>query len=287
MQHKLQKAITLSLFLGKSQAVTDHANGMGGDAPCLEYYQAIWEGEALGYDPHAVMGLQASAGGYIAVGAGLESEEAETALSFVLKTKGDCTPDSAYTILTSGESDCTGLDWVTKFGTSGKHHQAMWVAESPDASYLIAVGIQEEDGFSKMHIVKLQASDGELVWEMDYDSGSGVEGVAFTSDGGFVVTGYTENPEPITELGFKSGGQLTEAAPFVGKISAADAESDTKPTSFEWTYTKVGVEAPLGSAKTLRIDSDDNVYVIYGLSTVVKLDSSGEEVWNTGVIDFV
>ena len=56
-----------------------------------------------------------------------------------------------------------------------------------------------------MFIGKLQASDGTLVWEMTYgaDGGSGVESVAFLSDGSFVVGGYINGPEARP---FKSAG---------------------------------------------------------------------------------
>ena len=41
---------------------------------------------------------------------------------------------------------------------------------------------------------------------MSYGTGSGVESVAFTSDGGFVVGGYLDSDEPAIYMGFKSGG---------------------------------------------------------------------------------
>jgi len=74
-----------------------------------------------------------------------------------------------------------------------------------------------------MNIAKLNASDGSILWEMPYGSASGAETVAFTSDGGFVVGGYLNTAIPLNEINFKSGGQIEEATPFVGKISAADA----------------------------------------------------------------
>ena len=55
-----------------------------------------------------------------------------------------------------------------------------------------------------MNIAKLNSSDGAIVWEMSYGTMSGVETVAFTSDGGFVVGGYL-NTSYLPE-GYKSGG---------------------------------------------------------------------------------
>ena len=46
-----------------------------------------------------------------------------------------------------------------------------------------------------------------------------------------------------------------------------------------------GKESFRGSAKAMRIDSEDNIFLIMGLSIVVKLDSSGQEEWNTGIFD--
>ena len=48
-----------------------------------------------------------------------------------------------------------------------------------------------------MYIAKLLVKDGSIVWKMNYGatetSGSGVETVYFTSDGGFVVGGYVNS----------------------------------------------------------------------------------------------
>ena len=236
----------------------------------------------MGWDPHAVHGIQAADGGYVAVGMALEAEESEMHDSFIVKTKGNCFPDETYSMLDG--SGCNALDWATRFGSKGKSDKAMWVAESPDGTYLIVTGISEgSDGLSQINVAKISESDGNIIWEMNYGSASGVESVAFTSDGGFVVSGFLDTEEPASELFFKSAGQ-TFGTPFIGKISAEDAAGSTKPTSFEWTYTKEG-ESYRGSAKAMRIDSEDNIYVIMGLSMVAKLDSSGQEEWNTGTFD--
>ena len=170
----------------------------------------VWESEAVGWDPHAFHGTQAADGGYVAVGTALEQElEGEEIIgsldSFVVKTKGSCIPDETYSVLDG--SGCNALDWATRFGTKGKVDQAMWVAESPDGTYLIVTGISESsDGLTKLNIVKILESDGSIIWEMSYGTGSGVESVAFTSDGGFVVGGFLDSDEEANEIGFKSGG---------------------------------------------------------------------------------
>ena len=81
----------LALFLGRSKAqIEDGANGLAGEAPCLESFQIVTDWDALGFDPHAVHGALASDGGYVAVGSGMEGEDAPHD-SFIIKTKGGCT----------------------------------------------------------------------------------------------------------------------------------------------------------------------------------------------------
>jgi hypothetical protein len=48
--------------------VTDSDSGLGGNAPCIENYIGIWASEDIGYDPHAVHGLEANDGGFVGVG---------------------------------------------------------------------------------------------------------------------------------------------------------------------------------------------------------------------------
>jgi len=59
-----------------------------------------------------------------------------------------------------------------------------------------------------MWIGKINASDGTLVWEMNYAQklSNGVESVAFLSDGGFVVGGYVDDVSDGIYTGFKSAG---------------------------------------------------------------------------------
>ena len=154
MYKNLSKAFVLTLFLGKSKAITDHSNGLGGEAPCLQSYMGVWGSEQLGFDAHAVHGVQAADGGYVAVGNSLESEDAEHLDAFVVKTKGSCFPDKTYAVLDG--SGCNTYDWITRYGAAGKTQQALSVAESPDGTYLIVAGFTEEsDGLSKINIAKL------------------------------------------------------------------------------------------------------------------------------------
>lgn len=166
----------------------------------------------------------------------------------------------------------------------------LWVAESNDKTYYIAVGIKSASDvkYVDMWIGKYQASDGALVWEMTQSAetastNAGLESVAFTSDGGFVVSGFTNSALGIDDMGFKSGGQIDEGLPFFGKISASDAASSSAPSSWEWSYDTLTDDLYTGSAKAVRIDSSDNVYGLVGSgSWLVKLTSTGTKDWDTG-----
>ena len=84
-----------------------------------------------------------------------EEDEESTQDSFVIKTKGGCTPSKTYSEL-DDTSGCDTWDWVTKYGSNGKTDNANWVAQSPDGSFLIVAGIKEaSNGLSQMNVVKL------------------------------------------------------------------------------------------------------------------------------------
>lgn len=238
---------------------------MGGKAPCLDSYVGVWETADVGFDPHAVHGIEAKDGGIISVGMALEKEGSTSLDGFVIKTQGSCTFDSKYTIMTPTGTGCSGKwEWVTKIGTSGKMDQSLWAAQSNDGTFIIVAGMKDNgSGKSTMVITKLLESDGSVVWTMNYGTGAGVETVAFTSDGGFVVGGYIDMTDDLSEIAFKSGGQVTSGKPFLGKISAANAAASSAPSAFEWTYSNDSADYA-GSAKAIRIDSSDNIYSVFG-----------------------
>lgn len=45
-------------------------DGLGGAAPCLDSYIAVQESQSTGADPHAVHGIEAQDGAFVAVGSG-------------------------------------------------------------------------------------------------------------------------------------------------------------------------------------------------------------------------
>lgn len=173
---------------------------------------------------------------------------------------------------------------------TNKVTKANWVAESPDGTYFAVAGIEEaSDGFSRFALWKIDATTGAIVWKMisgNAGSGSGLESVAFSSDGGIIVGGYSAATGPIGDMVFKSSGIITEAAPTVAKLSAADAGGSATPTSFEWTHTETDTVYK-GSTKSMRIDSAGNIFANVGTRTaILKIaQATGTIVWKSGQID--
>lgn len=75
MHTSTRKTAVMALLLNLSKAaVTDYANGLGGNAPCVESFVGVWESADVGYDPHATQGIQANDGSFVAAGGGMQTE---------------------------------------------------------------------------------------------------------------------------------------------------------------------------------------------------------------------
>jgi len=126
-----------------------NADGTGGSPPCILSYQGKWMEDDIGQDPHALHGLQAEDGSFVAVGNSIQNmsgDRTSGTYGFIYKTQPNCQPDSGnptvyYGVDGQGE-ECTNYSWVSKFGDIGKITLANWVAESPDGSYYIMVGLE-------------------------------------------------------------------------------------------------------------------------------------------------
>jgi hypothetical protein len=136
-----------------------------------------------------------------------------------------------------------------------------------------------------MGIWKINADDGSVAWKMTYGTpgqGSGLETTGFTVDGGVIVGGFVDAPAGIGDMVFKSAGVITEAKPFIAKISAADAAGSTVPPGFEWTHVEAD-PTYVGSTKAIRIDGSGDTYANVGTrSAVIKLSNTGAVVWRSG-----
>ena len=139
-------------------------------------------------------------------------------------------------------SDCSkNYKWITRIGTVGQYDFTSWVAESPDGSYIIAVGATNilvgSTRYIARTVTKIDSSNGNIIWTATLPTtdnlgayrNSGYESVVFTSDGGFIVSGFksawdiksaTDGPM------FKSAGQIEEAYPMIEKFPSSVANAD-------------------------------------------------------------
>ena len=161
--------------------------------------------------------------------------------------------------------------WSWKEPDSTKHAKLVWVAESPDGTYILAVGVKQVTATKhQRYVVKLNAQTGELIWSFTMPTGhqkfghrSGYETIAFTQDGGFIVGGYGTRQDS-TFPNFKSGGTVDDGQPILQKFSAETASQATMPNAPTpvWSYIcqtdKVSCQTA-GSSKAIRIYHDQGV----------------------------
>ena len=302
MQSKFAKAsAVVGLLLNSASAITDHPDGLGGPAPCLDSYAVVKAADAVGGDPHLCHGLAANGGGHVGVGSsktkGEDFGSGDGFRGLIVRTNANCNYDTTdnildrYPVLDGAGSACTNYKWATKLGGTGLNARANWVAASSDNSFYIAVGVEQESTSvqgSRMAIWKVNAADGTLVWKMNYGTAgtvTGLESVAFLSNGDLVVGGFTDSEGEMKDQYFKSGGQITMGKPFIAKIAASDVNGSTAPSAVAWSYSLDAADYT-GSTKSLQVDGSDKIYAVVGAkSAAVKLNADGTEVWKTGLIN--
>merc|ERR1712130_500781 len=215
-------------------ALQSNPDGSGGNAPDILQYvmlNADVTHQYTGFDPHAVHGIVTQDDGYIASGFSLYSEGNPKYEGFV--TRVDLCDDlSKYSSSTGvfldqpGNNCADSFTWSFKTNTRTLNDKLVMMAESPDGKYILAVGVKESNHYAfHRYIIKLSAATGELIWAIlmpldDPDIGmkSGYESIAFTQDGGFIMSGfahYTSDEFPY----FKSSGQVDDGKPLLEKFS--------------------------------------------------------------------
>jgi len=155
MQTKLAQATAVAtLLLNSASALTDHPDGLGGNAPCLEQFSVVSEGEAVGGDPHLTHGLIANDKSNVGVGSALRDLEpsgfgAPPYRGLIIRTNvaANNIPTTndyleGFRTLDGAGSAANNYMWVTKLGSSTLNSRATWVAESVDSSFYIAVGVE-------------------------------------------------------------------------------------------------------------------------------------------------
>ena len=244
------KKIFMISIVADDGPVDEKPDGTGGMAPPIKYYLGI-EGEfgtqGIPGDAHAVHGLATKDGtGYVVCGKG--NEDGETGVStdgFVLRIN-PCPEQSDYgqhylgvKLSGTGNACKTNYKWITRIGTIGRYDFTGWVAESPDGSYIIAVGATNVGTATKniaRVITKLDAATGTIIWSVTLpindnlgtEKSSAYESVVFTSDGGFIASGVASYPfEGTAAQGpmFKSAGQIGEGQALIEKYPASVANA--------------------------------------------------------------
>ena len=146
---------------------SDHAG-----PPAMEWQK----GHGTRYGNHVHEGFQTSDGGYVAIGQTGEAGSDHPEM-LVVKTypNGD-------------------KQWQTVIGTANQYDVGICIAEVSDG--FIAGGGLHSSGSQQRGLVKLD-SNGDLVWQKIYsaDGHGAIRGFDVTSDGGIIITGYTNAPE--------------------------------------------------------------------------------------------
>jgi hypothetical protein len=146
---------------------------LNGQAPVIEWFK----GHGTNSEEHVHEGMQTRDGGYIAIGHGIESSDADDMLIIKVDSNGN-------------------FEWKQEFGTAGKQGAGYCVAEVSDG--YIAGGAIYDSGVlrTQRFLAKLDLA-GIVEWEKFYNSTGvgGIRGIDLTSDGGIVATGYMNTPD--------------------------------------------------------------------------------------------
>lgn len=159
------------------------------------------------------------------------------------------------------------VEWEKTFG-GGNYDVAYSIEETADGGFILAGGKELSGRLSDVCVIRLNAG-GTLLWEKTF---GGTEwdvahSVRQTSDGGYIVAGYTES----------SGNGLSDF--FILKLDGNGNE--------EWRRTYGGSD--YDEAYSVRQTSDGG-YVIAGFTEffengesdfcILRIDSSGNEIWS-------
>jgi hypothetical protein len=149
-------------------------------APEIEWFK----GQGTNTEEHVHEGMQTNDGGYIAIGHGIESSDADDML--IIKVDGD-----------------GNFEWKQDFGTAGKKGAGYCVAEVSDG-YIAGGGIYDSTSQRTQRFLAKLDFAGNIVWEKFYNAPGvgGIRGIDVTSDGGLIATGYIHTPDIDEFRGF-------------------------------------------------------------------------------------
>jgi len=169
--------------------------------------------------------------------------------------------EDVYLIKTNSSGDTL---WTRTYGTDGG--QCRSVQQTTDGGYIVAGTIYDEGSYSAdVYLIKTNSS-GDTLWTRTYGGTGYDEGrsVQQTSDGGYIVSGYTES---------------YGAGEYDVYLLKTDSLGDTL-----WTRTYGGDSLAYGNSVQ---QTTDGGYIVAGATTagvgdnayLVKTDSLGDTLW--------
>ena len=145
MKKQISKyTLAVALLLSSSSAqVIDGPRGLAGPAPCIESYTGVWSSANTVDDFHAVHGLQTKKDkALVTVGNG--KNFTPNGKDGVVVKVNECKTNRKYDGYSydKDDGDCLKPVWSTKLTSQDKDKKngGYWLAESPDGSFIIAVG---------------------------------------------------------------------------------------------------------------------------------------------------
>ncbi|KAK3275225.1 hypothetical protein CYMTET_16636 [Cymbomonas tetramitiformis] len=240
--------------------------------PSSVFYAILVDELGEEVDPHAVHGVATSDGGYVAVGALLDSSGSQTRNGFIVKV------------------DSTGsYVWHSIVGVSGLNDHLLNVQEDSNGAFFAGGALHGGSDAMDRVLIKY-SSAGVKLWQATFSdptSGTdgGIEYMQFTSGGDLVCSGFVNSPAG-SEKGFRSGGQVDQGTAMAMKFTSAMLESSSAPSSPTWQQTySVGIsgvsirEAEDGSSLILLAPSAETWVNDIPVATLIKTDSAGNALW--------
>jgi hypothetical protein len=222
-------------------------------APEMEWFK----GQGTNTEEHVHEGKQTSDGGYIAIGHGIESSDADDMLIIKVDENGN-------------------FEWKQEFGISGRKG-AGYCVDEVSGGYVVGGAIFNPDSQRTQRFLAKLDLPGNIVWEKFYGSSGigGIRGIDITSDGFIIATGYMNTPNTSEFQGFVF--IVDEGDGFLLKL---DMDGNV-----EWEKS---IEAPQGT-KVRQIDQGYAVCSTVWTSSpqtddhqdfcLIKTDQDGEKIW--------
>jgi hypothetical protein len=148
--------------------------------------------------------------------------------------------------------------WEMQYGSTSEQNDVYAMAATSDGGFIVsALRLPHAGGAAVTWLLKLDAN-GHLVWEKTYPTGIGLS-ILQTADGGYVISGRQDI-----------------AQSFYSYVWALRVDAQGTPI-WEQVYTDLEIYVQLANQVVAAPNGD---YVIVGKEFVLRIDPSGQVVWN-------